>query len=107
MSAGRNKFFRKVVGQSRELNQVQTNVEQAVAEFIKNPLLDGRLIESVALTSSATRLEHKLGRTPRGYLIVKQDAAATVHDSIASETSPDLFLPLIASANVTVSIWIF
>lgn len=107
MSTGRNKSFRKVVGQNRELNQVQSNVEQAVAEVIKNPLLNGRLIEDVALTTTASKIEHKLGRTPRGYLIVKRSANAQVYDSLASEGSPDLFLPLTASANVTVSLWIF
>lgn len=107
MSTGRNKSFRKVVGQDRELNQVQSNVAQAVSEFIKSPLLDGRLIEDLSLTTSSTRIEHKLGRVPRGYLIVKRNANAQVYDTLSSEGSPELFLPLTASGNVTVSLWIF
>jgi hypothetical protein len=103
----RNKYFRKVTSGDRNISQLQSNVEQAVSDVIKAPILNGRLLEDVELTSAPTRIEHKLGRKPSGYIIVKRNADAQVYDSLASEESPALFLPLISSANVTVSIWIF
>ena len=107
MAAGRNKFFRKVLSGSREMTSLQTNVEQAVGEVIKSPLINGRLLENVILGTASVRVEHKLGRKPQGYIVVRRTADAQVFDSQAVEGSPDLFLPLTASAPVTVSLWIF
>jgi len=103
----RNKAFRKVTSGDRNISQLQSNVDQAVSDVIKAPILNGRLVDDVKLTSAPTRIEHKLGRKPSGYIIVKRNADAQVYDSLANEESPTLFLPLISSADVTVSIWIF
>ena len=99
----RPKFFRKVFNGDESDRTLQTNVESAIGSAIRNPLLNGRLISDVQLVSGDTKLEHKLARAPKGYLIVKRSNASTIFDA----SSDDLFLTLTASGSVTVSLWIF
>lgn len=68
-----------------------------------NPFLRGNLIEGVALTTTASKLEHKLGVSPLGYIIVSQSANAVVYSSAKDEN----FLTLQSSASVTINIWVF
>lgn len=108
MSGGKSRFYRKVFTGNMEEARQQTAIEQAVAPAIKAELLNGRLIDNVSLlAASQTRFEHKLGRKPRGYLIILKSAEATVWDDLKTELKPELFLPLRSSADCTVSIWIF
>ena len=69
------------------------------------PLLNGRLIEDVALTTSATAIEHGLGREPTGWFLTDISAAATVHST--ASTLPKRFLNLTASSACTVNLWVF
>ena len=105
--ANKNRFFRKIINGDRAQTQLQTNIEQAVADVIKTPLLNGRLISNVALTVGETKIEHKLGRIPTGYLIIKKSTSATVYDNLSTEVRADLYLPLVASADCLVSVWVF
>ena len=68
-----------------------------------NPFLKGNLIEGVSLSTTATQLEHKLGLTPLGYIIVSQSASASIFTTAKDQN----FLTLQASASVTVNIWVF
>ena|ERR1043165_2183268 len=102
-----NRFFRKVLGGDRQMTQLQTNVEQAVAEVIRSPILNGRLIDSVALSTTVTKVEHKLGRPIRGYWVVRNNAGAVLQDNLDSESQPELYLPLIADLSCTVYLWVF
>jgi hypothetical protein len=99
----RSRFFRKIITEDRELNQLQTNVDEAIAPFIRSPILDGRLIENVALINGTTAVEHKLGRQILGYIIVAQDASASIYNSALS----DKFVTLVSNANVNVKLWVF
>lgn len=105
--ASDTRFFRKVIGGPRELTQLQTNVEQAVGQVIRNPLINGRLVEGIALTTTTYKLEHKLGRPVRGYIVVGNGASAIIHDNLSTETQPELYLPLIASTATTVNLWVY
>lgn len=97
------KFFRKVFAGTQESQRLQSNIEDAVTAALKNPLLDGRLLNDVALISGNTKIEHKLDRKIRGYLVVRKSVAANIYDV----SNDDLFLTLNSSAAVTVSIWVF
>jgi hypothetical protein len=97
------KSFRKVLGGTEENRRLQSNVENAISKLIRHPLMDYRLERSVALASGANVIEHKLGRTPIGYLVVSQSNASTIYDS----SMDDKFLNLVTSGAVTVSLLIF
>lgn len=100
------RFFRKVMGGATS-TQLQTNVEQAIAEVIRSPLLNGRLIEKVALTTDVTKVQHKLGRAIRGYIVVRNSTGAVLTDNLSTETSPELYLPLLADKATEVYLWVF
>lgn len=105
--AGNKRFFRKVISGDRQSTQLQTNIEQAVSQVIKNPLIDGRLINSIQVSTTGTRIEHKLGRAPAGYLVIYKNSAAIVHDNLDTETKPEFFITLTASVDTLLGIWIF
>ncbi len=64
--------------------------------------LEGNLIEDVALSTTATEIEHGLGRAWREYTVCKRSAGATVYDAEGSDDSK--FISLTATAAVTVSL---
>lgn len=97
------KFFRKVYTGTQENQRLQANIEDAVSATLKNPLLDGNLLKSVALVSGDNKIAHKLARKINGYVVVKKNSAATLYD-VADDES---FLTINASASATISIWIF
>ena len=71
-----------------------------------NELLNGRLLENIAIATTATKVSHGLKRVPRGWLVVDRTADARVfRDSTGTERTT--FLTLKASAACTVSLWVF
>jgi hypothetical protein len=105
--AGRSQAFRKVITADRANTQLQDNVADAISEVIKNPLLNGRLIENVGLGTTVNNVEHKLNRKLTGYLIVSVSAPVTIHDDLTTVAKPELYLPLTASAPCVVKLWVF
>lgn len=95
--------FKKLGQKDFATSKMQDNSEQFNNQFFKNPLLDGRLIKDVEVTTSTVSIEHKLGRVPIGYLITKQNADARVWYTSITE----LFLVLDSSATVTIDLWVF
>lgn len=89
----------------KDLDRIQANIALFASNFANIPLLDGRLIEDVALSGTASQIAHKLGRDYRGWIIVKKNAQ---QDIWASSTSlSGRFLTLSASGTVTASLWVF
>lgn len=72
--------------------------------MLSNPSLKTRLIKGVSLIVGATKIDHKLGRTPQGWRIVDIDGAAQIY---RSEALNDLTLTLTSDAAVTVAIEVF
>lgn len=70
-----------------------------------NPLLQGRLIEDVTLSTSPVLVAHKLGRAYRGWFLVDNNANTTVYNSVTD--LEESFLELVASGSCTVSLWVF
>lgn len=100
--------FRKIGTESFELKQVQENIEQTFKSVLSNPLLDGVLLSDIGLTTgSPNMVEHKLGRQPLGYIVVKRSAAATISDVKSEKVVEQNFLKLNTSTNVTISLWVF
>ena len=84
--------------------------QRDVVEALKQlnlPILNGILVKDVALGTTTVRVSHTLNRVFNGYIIVKQNADARVWLDTSTSADPDKFLPLKASATVTVSLWVF
>jgi hypothetical protein len=74
------------------------------ADIPKAALLDGHQLDNIVLSTTEFGVAHKLGRTPRGYLVVKRNASATVYGVTAANAT---YLYLKASGAVTVSLWVY
>lgn len=68
------------------------------------PLVQGNLLENISLGTADTDVKHKLGRNLVGWIIIKINANETVWESGAVDNK---FLPLQASGDVTVTLWVF
>ena len=93
---------------SRVFNNAQEHVESVINPVLDSAIIDGVLLEDIALVSgSFTSIEHKLGRKPRGYLVIRKSAAETVYEDVGDYDNRKLFIKLRASGTVTVNLWVF
>lgn len=88
-------------------NAVQDSIARSLDPITSNPIMSKNIIEGVALTTSVTNIEHKLGRAFRGWIITDNTAAATIRRDTSSTADATKFLPLIASASTTVDVYVF
>lgn len=112
-----NKNFRKYNGKIKtlktvevpdEVSKFQFNVIEMLNNIVGIPLLDGVLLTQIELVSGAINpVDHKLGRTPQGYIVVRKRANASIWDSQDLNKFSDLTLDLNCSANVIIDLWIF
>lgn len=86
-----------------ETEQVQRNVEDFVKANVPNWIADGVMIEDVILTAGSTSISHGLQRVPKGYVLTDQRANAVIYRTASTSTT----LTLLASATVTVNLWVF
>lgn len=93
--------------QNREVNQLQANIVKAISPLLQNPALYGLLLTSQFLGTGANTLLHKLGRPLQGWVIVRQRSLASVYDTQDAQSEPETFLTLVASAPVTVDLYVF
>ena len=93
---------------AREFNIGQDHIEEVITPVLNAVIIDGVVVEDIDLVmGSFTSVEHKLGRKPRGYLVIRRSAAQTVYEEAGDYENRKLFLKLRASGTVTVNLWIF
>jgi hypothetical protein len=88
-----------------DLQQLISKWSSQLNPLLANPLLQGGQISNVVLVASTPQtINHLLGKMQTGWIITDQNAAAEVY-----RTQPfnDLTLTLEASANCTVSLWVY
>lgn len=83
---------------------LQTRWSSLINPVLDNPLVKGRIVRDVALGTTQVVVDHRLGRTPVGWLIIDSSALQTVYRS--GPLSPTA-LPLTASGPVVVSLYVF
>lgn len=99
--------FARVQTDNREVNQLQLNIAQLLEPMAANPLTQGNILTQVALTSGTNTIAHKLGRKLIGWQVIRQRASATLYDLQDANLTPAQTLVLVASANVTVDLYVF
>jgi hypothetical protein len=97
------KAVRKIAVKDFELQRVQDNIVSSLNVIAALPLSDGVLLEGVDVATQETVINHGLGREARGYIVVRKSAAVDIYDAALSRFSVNL----VASAPVTISLWIF
>jgi hypothetical protein len=102
------KLLLKLQSEDPVVNKLQDQLKLAVNPVLLNPLISGHLLEDVELTANAqTIVQHKLGRTLKGWMICRQDELAGIYDMQADNATPDKTLSLVSTTDVTVSLWVF
>lgn len=84
-------------------DRLASDIEKTLSAVTDVKLLAGTLLETIAVGTTPTAVSHKLGYKPRGWFVVDADVAASLYRA-SSDAS---FLTLVASAPVTVSLWVF
>lgn len=101
------KDFKKISSTNKEVKQLQENVEQAIKPIINSQIVDGVLVKNIVIVSGTEKfVEHKLGREPIGFIVVRKRANAIIWDDQDNNTNKRTF-SLNSSANVTIDAWIF
>lgn len=85
-----------------ELAKLEDNVANVLEPVLNAAILDGKLVENVNLNTAAS-VQHKLGRVPRGWIVVDRNANAQVWSTAKDKN----FLTLSSSGAVVVTIWVF
>ncbi len=68
-----------------EFNSSQNQLEEVLTPITKSRIVDGVYLKSIDLTHSADNLiEHKLGREPLGWVVVRKFAAIDVYESLTA-----------------------
>ena len=104
-----NKVFKP---QDQEFNRLQDSIEQAVNPIIDSRIVDGVYIKEVNLSTADTFVEHKLGREPLGFIVVRKFAAGDVFESLSDSSGDNYdrkkFINIKASTSLSnVYLWIF
>jgi len=98
------------------VSQLPTNLPDAQSKqrwkalldpVLANPLLQGRLIENVALSNGTTLINHMLGRALVGWIVTRINAQAQVYDNQNTNNAKTITLSLTSNAAATVSLWVF
>jgi hypothetical protein len=97
------KSLPRIQTNNSDVRRIQDLIVRWTNQLLGISILNGILLENVVLTSGSNEIEHKLDRVPKGWVVVDQNASATFYSS----SKTNRVLTLVASANATVSIWVF
>jgi hypothetical protein len=95
--------FRKLKLKEREVSSLQDNIALILSQITKKPIVDGELLTNIILPAGSFRVNHKLGRTPLGFILSDINAAVTVHREAWDSNT----ITLNASGPVTISLWVY
>ena len=90
-----------------DLSQMQTKWKAILDPFLGKPSLQSSILQSISLASGSNTINHGLGRTLRGWRIIRLRASATIYDTQDSNPNPQLTLLLTASAPVVADVEVF
>lgn len=97
----------QVQSDDRNMNQLQQNISTAVTPLLRNPVLNGIILDNVSLVMGANSVQHKLNRKLQGWVLVRVRNDATIYDTQDSNPTPEVTLHLVASADVIVNLYVF
>jgi hypothetical protein len=101
-----NKFVTLNLGDVNT-NRIQLNIEKVLNPVLVNPILDYNIVNSVRLIAGDNLVDHKLGRKPLGWYLVRKRGPAEIYDKQDSNPSANLNYLLNSDAIVDVDIYFF
>ena len=106
--AGIKSFVKQIDPENQSITQTQSNVNTAVRQIANSPIIDGVLIKNIDVGTTDTVINHKLGREPLGWIIVRKNEAWEIYESTTVNNNRDKFLLLRGSTATTdTNFWIF
>lgn len=100
------KDLKRIKVQDQDLATVQESVYDFTRQ-INKVLTDGVILKDVLLGTSTTDVSHGLRRAYEGWQIIDVRGDVRVWRDATATSDNTKFLPLKASAAVTVSLWVF
>lgn len=100
--------FKKIQSNDFLLNQIQSNITDAINPLINNLITQGHFINNISLTSGIQNIV-PLGQTNifNGWVLTRQNSNSVVWDSQATNNTPNKNLILNCSANCIISLYVF
>jgi len=92
---------------NKDLSLMQTKWRATLDPVLANPSLQSIILENVALKAGVTHVNHKLGRKPVGWRVIRLRNAAQVHDNQDDNQRPDLTLDLVSNTAVSADLEVF
>ena len=106
--AGIKSFVKQIDPQNESITQTQSNVNTAVKQIANSPIIDGVIVENIDVGTTDTVVNHKLGREPLGWIIVRKNEAGEIYESTTVNNNRDKFQLLRGSTATTdTNFWIF
>jgi len=98
----------RVQTSDRNINQLQSNIIPPLNTALNNQLLNGLLLQNVALASGANSVNTTLGRNLIGWLVTRWHGSyQNIYDTQDTNKTPSQTLQLVAAGAVTVDLWVF
>lgn len=79
----------------------------ALNQLLKSPLVNGKVLANVSLSSGDNTVSHGLGRALQGWFPVRLRGSATLYDKQDSNSNPNATLVINASAQVKADLYVF
>lgn len=99
------KSYRKPGCSTQETAALADSVSDYVEQLRPNPMLVGRLIQGIAVSTTETIIDHKLGKTFLGWVVVRNNANVKIYES--TQNNPTLTLSLLAEGPAVIDVWVF
>lgn len=95
--------FKKSQTTNSELDKVQDDISYVLQPILQSAIINGVQVNGVLIGTGPTSVNHGLGRTPLGCIIVDRDAAPVPWTLSKNKQT----IVLQASSSVTVNLWIY
>lgn len=89
------------------LDQLSTRWSSILNPIVSNPSNNRSVLKNVSLATGTNTINHLLSKPLQGWNVVRQRAAASIHDIQDSNPSPQLTLLLVSSAPVTIDLEVY
>ena len=99
--------FKTFNTQNIEVNRLQDNVADGFNPVLNALILDYNIVEKQALTVGDNVVNHKLGRAPIGWFIIRKRGPGNFYDKQDSNSTPASNIVINSDSAVTVDIYFF
>ena len=98
------KALRQIRSANDEMMRIQDATRDWAEQFKNFPIISGVLLEDLTITTGqANLIDHKLGKEPFGFIVVRNSANAVIWQNSIDARNIDVR----SSANAVVSLWVF